>query len=239
MPLESYLRIVFIPCRKILGMKILDMPKGSRPRERLGKYGAACLGDAELLALILQKGNGKENAIDLGNRLILQYGLAGLCGCTLNELKGIGGMGEAKSCALLAAFEIARRQERAMKESAPLNTPAEAFAYLCPKMSHLEQEHFVVLHIDSKNRVKKEETVFIGTLNCSAIHPREIYKAALKESSAAIIVAHNHPSGDPSPSDDDRRITRRLAGVGKLVGIPLLAHIVIGKGKFELLEGNG
>lgn len=220
-------------------MRILDMPEDNRPRERLRDYGAGCLNDAELLALVLQKGIKGENAIDLSNRLIAQYGLAKLSNCTLSELQEINGMGEAKACAVVAIFEIARRQGRAMLEGKPIDCPKDAYEYLAPRMCNLEQETFVVLHIDSRNKVKKEETVFVGTLNCSAIHPREIFKAALRESAAAIIVAHNHPSGDPSPSEEDRRITKMLHGVGKLVGIPLLAHVVIGKGKFEALQGNG
>ena len=128
-----------------------------------------------------------------------------------------------------ALFELGRRQSRAMVSSKPLNSPQDVFDYLSPRMSHLEQEHFVVLLLDSKNRVKKEETVFIGTLNSSSVHPREIFKSAIRESANAIIVAHNHPSGDPTPSEEDKEITRRLVEAGKALNVKVLDHIVIGE----------
>jgi len=114
-----------------------------------------------------------------------------------------------------------------------MNSPKDVFEYLSPKMSHLQQEHFVVLLLDSKNRVKKEETVFVGTLNSSTIHPREIFKSAIKESANSIIVAHNHPSGDPTPSEDDEELTKQLKKVGEMLNVRVLDHVIVGKGRFH------
>ena len=172
----------------------------------------------------------------MSNRLIAKYGISKLSSCSLAELSEISGVGNAKACQVIALFELARRCVRAPVLSKPLNSPQDVFDYLSPKMSHLEQEHFVVLLLDSKNRVKKEETVFIGTLNSSSIHPREIFKSAIKESANAIIVAHNHPSGDPAPSEEDRAITRRLVEAGDFVNVDILDQIIIGKDSWLSLQ---
>jgi len=198
----------------------------------LAALGPSALSDAELLAIILKTGNKGENAIDMSNRLFSRHGLGKLSGCSLAELQEINGIGNAKACQIMALFELGRRQSRANVLSKPLNSPKDVFDYLSPRMSHLEQEHFVVLLLDSKNRVKKEETVFIGTLNSSSVHPREIFKSAIKESANAIIVAHNHPSGDPTPSEDDRRTTKKLMEIGKMMGVNLVDHIIIGKEQY-------
>lgn len=214
-------------------MRIKDIPEENRPRERLQRLGTASLSDAELLAIVLQKGTWKENVIDMSNRLIAKYGVGKLSDLSLKELQMIDGIGNAKACQVLALFELARRQGRALVSARPMNTPKDVFDYLSPRMSHLEQEHFVVLHLDSKNYVKKEETIFIGTLNASVIHPREIFKSAIREGANAIIIAHNHPSGDPTPSGDDKKITKLLSQVGKMLNVEVLEQIVIGREKYH------
>ena len=234
----SYPAHVYMPQNLPFSMKILDIPSENRPRERLQALGPSALSDAELLAIILKTGNKGENVIDMSNRLFSKYCLGKLSGCSLVELQEIKGIGGAKACQIQALFELGRRQSRANVLSKPLNSPKDVFDYLSPRMSHLEQEHFVVLLLDSKNRVKKEETVFIGTLNSSTIHPREIFKSAIKESANAIIVAHNHPSGDPTPSEEDKEITKQIVKVGHELNIEILDHVIIGGRLHESLIRN-
>jgi len=217
----------------------MDIPPQNRPRERLAAMGAAALSDAELLAIILKTGNRQENAIDMSNRLISKYGISHLSSCSLVELQALKGIGKAKASEVVALFELARRCSRAPVLSKPLNSPQDVFDYLSPKMSHLEQEHFVVLLLDSKNRVKKEETVFIGTLNSSSIHPREIFKSAIKESANAIIVAHNHPDNNSEPSDRDLEATKILTEASAYIGVKMLDHMIICKDQFFSLNDHG
>jgi len=173
------LELFLNPQNSPLYMRMLDISAENRPRERLLSQGASVLSDAELLALIFKTGNIGENVVDMSNRLLSQYGMEKLSDLSLTELQSVKGIGPAKAMQIVALFELARRQERTIVKSKPMNSPKDVFEYLFPKMSHLQQEHFVVLLLDSKNRVKKEETIFVGTLNSSSVHPREIFKSAI------------------------------------------------------------
>ena len=212
-------------------MIIKEMSIEQRPRERLERFGVDVLSEAELLAIVLNTGTKSENVIDMSHRLIKTYGVDKLSNCSLKELQAIKGIGRAKACKLLACFELNKRKFQ--NSGIFIKTPNNVFDYLSPKMSPLTKEHFVVLHLNSKNMVLKEEVVSIGTLNSALIHPREIFKSAIKESANSIILVHNHPSGDATPSPEDYEITSKLVEAGKLVDINVLDHVVIGKDDFR------
>ncbi len=209
-------------------MRIKDMPAESRPRERLQKFGAVSLSDAELLAIIIGKGTRKENAIDVANRLLSIHPMSQLPSLSVTELEGIGGIGTTKALQINSAFEIAKRCTQKSGKTT-ISSPEDAFEYAHSRFPSQDKEHFMVIHLNSKNKVLRSEIVSIGIINSSLAHPREIFKSAIKENAYAIILAHNHPSGDPTPSEEDKAITEQLIHAGKLIGIPLLDHIVIGK----------
>jgi DNA repair protein RadC len=219
-------------------MKIKDIPLQNRPRERFSRLGASVLSDAELLAIILQNGTCGENIIDVSNRLITEFGLNKLSSLSLKELQTIKGIGPAKAMQIKAVFELNKRVKIQNGQIA-LSSPKEVFDYLQPKMSCLDKEHFVVLLLDSKNKLIKEETVSIGTLNSSVIHPREIFKSAIKESANSIILVHNHPSGNPLPSAEDKQITERLLKAGEVISIEIIDHIIIGKNSYYSFDESG
>ncbi len=210
-------------------MRIKDIPFENRPRERLEKHGAGVLSDAELLAVILKTGNKDENVIDMSNRVISKYGFDKLSSCSLKELQEIKGIGSAKSCQIVALFELNKRHALSKLEGKPIKTAKDVFEYCSPKLSGTDKEHFLILHLDTRNRVIKEEIVSVGTLNSALIHPREVFKSAIKESANAVILVHNHPSGDPTPSEEDKQMTERLFEAGELLGIKVLDHVIIGK----------
>src|SRR3989338_9769475 len=211
-------------------MKIKEMVAEYRPRERLMGQGVNVLSDAELLAVILQKGTKEENVIDLSHRILSLYSLEKLQSCSLKELSSLKGIGEAKACQILALFELGRRLKSSLTHKR-ISHPQEVFEYMSPKVSHLDKEHLYLLHLDSKNNIVKEELISIGTLNSSLIHPREVFKSAIRESANAVILVHNHPSGDPTPSDEDRQVTERIVEAGELLKIKVLDHVIVGKGK--------
>jgi DNA repair protein RadC len=213
-------------------MRIKDISLENRPRERLEKQGAASLSDAELLAVILKTGNKEENVIDMSNRLISKHGIDKLSSCSLTELQEINGIGKAKASQILALFEFNKRHNLAKQNGKPIKSAKDVFDYVSPKVSSLDRECFMVLHLDTKNRVIKEEVVSVGTLNSSIVHPRELFKSAIKESANSVILAHNHPSGDPTPSQEDEEMTDRIMDAGKLLGIDVLDHVIIGKDEF-------
>lgn len=210
-------------------MRILDIPKEDRPRERLLSFGASSLSNAELLALILGNGTKNMNVIDLSNSLLSEFGLEGFSSCSLNELKKIKGVGPAKASQILALVEFNKRFSRSSTPKTRFSDAKEVFKFLSPKMCDLDKEHFFVLLLDSKNRLIHDCAVSVGILNSVLVHPREVFKVAIKESANSIIIAHNHPSGDPTPSEEDLKITEQLFNAGKTLNIPLLDHVIIGK----------
>lgn len=213
-------------------MRIKDISIEGRPRERLFKFGPSALSDAELLAIILQKGTKNENAIDLSNRLIMKFGLDNLSQCSLHELEQIKGIGIAKACQIQALFEINNRNTSSKYGKKPVKCAKDVYNYISPFLKDLKKELFITLHLDSKNAIVKNDTVSLGTLNASLIHPREIFKSAIKESANSIILVHNHPSGDPSPSEDDKKITEKLISAGELLDIKVLDHVIVGKNSY-------
>ncbi len=210
-------------------MKITDISPENRPRERLETQGCSSLSTAELLAIILKSGTKKENVLEICNKLLSKYGLEKLANCTLQELKEEHGIGNAKACQLVALFELFRRAGCAKKEAQPIKKAADIAGLYLPRMKHLPQEQFVAVYLDTKNKIICDQIVTVGTINASIIHPREVFHGAIKNLANAVIVVHNHPSGDPSPSKEDLEITQRLEKTGEVMGIRLLDHIIIGR----------
>jgi len=213
-------------------MKIKDISKENRPRERFLKNGAMSLSDAELLAVILQKGSKKENVVDMSNRLLSKHGIDKLCDLSLKELQEIDGIGPAKAMQIKALFEFNKRHNLSRQNGKPIKSAKDVYDYASQRLNSNDKEHFMVLHLDSKNRIIKDEVISIGTLNASIIHPREIFKSAIKESANSIILVHNHPSGDSEPSAEDEQVTEKLFGAGELLNIKVLDHVIIGKDNY-------
>jgi len=220
-------------------MKILDILPENRPIERLNKLGANALSNAELLAIILRTGTKSENVIDLSNKLLSSFTLAKLSDCSLTQLQEIKGIGKTKSSQILALFELTRRISLAKSNITKITCAKDVFDYMQPKIGHLKQEVFVVILLDSKNNVIKDEIIAKGTLNSTLIHPREIFKPAIRESANSIILVHNHPSGDPTPSVQDTEIIKKLDNLGDVFGIDLADHIIIGLNKWWSREESG
>jgi len=213
-------------------MRIKDISLENRPRERLEKQGAVTLSDAELLGVILKTGNKEENVIDMSNRLISKYGVSKLSSCSLRELQEIKGIGKAKASQILALFEFNKRHNLAKQNGKPIKSAKDVFEYCHPKVNGADKEHFMILHLDTRKRVIKDEIVSVGTLNSSLIHPREVFKSAIKESANSIILVHNHPSGEPDPSNEDEDITEKIFDAGELLNIQVLDHVIIGDNKY-------
>ncbi|MGV2622246.1 DNA repair protein RadC [Halobacillus sp. ACCC02827] len=220
---------------------IKDVPKEERPRERLMQLGAGRLSNQELLAIMLGSGTKQESVMELAGRLLVHFeGILLLKDATIEELTAIRGIGSAKAVMLMSAIELGRRLHQ-MKpvERYMIRSPEDGADFIMEEMRDLKQEHFICLFLNTKNQVIHRQTVFIGSLNASIVHPREVYKEAVKRSAASIICAHNHPSGDPTPSQEDIQVTRRLKECGKMIGIELLDHLVIGDRKFISLKEKG
>ncbi|MBI2151434.1 DNA repair protein RadC [Candidatus Woesearchaeota archaeon] len=210
-------------------MKILEMSSEERPRERLEKCGAEALSAAELLALILKSGTKKENVLVLANRLLSKYGLEKLAQSSLRELEQEHGIGKAKACQLMAVFELWRRIPNYKVEKPKISCAREVAEIYLPKLKEVKEERFYALYLNTKNKIVAEEMVSLGTINSSIVHPREIFHGAVKHLANAVIVLHNHPSGEVQPSAEDLEVTEKLQEAGETLGIPLLDHLIIGK----------
>ena len=220
--------------------KIKDLLKSERPREKLAKHGVSALSDAELLAVILRTGTYKENAIELSRELLKKFNIKILSRIDITRLKKIFGIGEAKACQITACFELGRRLALFRKEKTQkISRPKDIAALIYPKLAGLKKEHLIGIYLDSRKRIVKEETIFIGSLNASIVHPREIFEIALNEGAVAVILMHNHPSGDIRPSDEDIKITRELAKAGEMLGIDVLDHIIIAEKKYFSMREKG
>jgi len=210
-------------------LRIEDIPAGDRPSNRLLSNGAASLSNAELLSIILKSGSVAENAINLSQRVLSQFDLKQLSAINVPQLMKIHGIKSGKAVQIVACFELARRLEMFDGQSKfKINSPEDVYRRLYPAMRESKKEHFVELCLDTKNQVIREDTISIGSLNANIVHPREVFRTALIESAAHIIVAHNHPSGDPTPSREDIDITKKLVETGKIMGIDVLDHVIIG-----------
>jgi len=219
-------------------MRIKDISKENRPRERFQKLGASALSDAELLAIILQKGTKEENVIDMSNRLISKYGLNKLSDLSLNEIQEIKGIGPAKAMQILAISEITKRCNLSKKAIKKITNASDVFDLFHEKLKDEKQEHFYVLMLNNMNHVVEEKLISKGILDKTLIHPRELFRYAIKNSVSKIILVHNHPDGDSTPSKNDLEITEELAKAGNIIGIKILDHVIIGKGeKWSWKEG--
>ena len=212
-------------------MRIKDISNEQRPRERL-KSGQT-LNDAEILALILENGSKGENVIDLSHRLISTFGVEGLNSLSLAELTSIKGIGLAKASKLIAAFELSKRANSGKICEKVIKNPSDIASYYISKLKDLKKEHFIAVFLDSKNKIIKDEVISIGTLNSSLVHPREVFKEAIKCSANSVILVHNHPSGSTEPSDEDYRVNKVLIEAGELVGIKVIDHLIVGNGRWE------
>lgn len=220
-------------------LMIRDMPEEERPRERMSKYGAEVLSNAELLAIIIRTGTKAESAMTLAERLLNQAGEENLkyfVNSSVEDLSKIKGIGETKAMGIKAAIELGRRIQLVSKKPVKINTPLDASNLLMEEMRYYKKEVFKIIMLNIKNQVLGTENISIGNLNSSIVHPREIFIAAIKKYSAAIILAHNHPSGDPTPSIEDINVTKRIMEAGKILGIDVLDHIVIGDGVFVSMK---
>ncbi len=221
--------------------KIRDFPQDERPRERLLNEGADKLSNQELLAILLRTGTKKESVLELSQKLLKHFeGLRMLKDASVEEITTISGIGTAKAVQILSALELGRRMNRLTYDDRfVIRSPQDGANYVMEEMRFLSQEHFVCLYLNTKNQVLHKQTVFIGSLNASIVHPREVFKEALKRSAASLICIHNHPSGDPSPSREDIEVTKRLTECGKMLGIELLDHLIIGEQKYVSLKEKG
>jgi DNA repair protein RadC len=218
---------------------VRDLPVEDRPRERLARLGAGALSNRELLAVLVGSGSRRGSALDLAEGL-LAAGLRDLAGRSLAELEGAHGLGRAKATRVLAALELgARLACDARTPAAAFRTPESSARYLLPRYGARPVETFGVLALDVRHRLKHEAVVSVGCLTSSLVHPREVFKEAVSSRAAALILFHNHPSGDPEPSAEDISITRRLVSAGTLMGIEVLDHVILGAGRFVSLKERG
>jgi DNA repair protein RadC len=216
------------------------MPWYNRPGARLRRKGVFSLSDAELMAIVLGRGDKNENAVDLANRVLASYNFDKLADLTLPELEHEF-RNPVKAMKITAMFEIFRRTSKLMKKGfkSQIKTASDVYQYFVDELQNKTKEYFYALFLDTKNRILKEELISVGTLNESLIHPREVFNYAVKASCNAVILVHNHPSGDCVPSENDKVVTKELVEAGKIMGINVLDHVIIGKDGFISLKESG
>ena len=221
--------------------KITALPREARPRERLHVVGPQALGTTELLAIVLGTGTRACGVVPLAEQLLSTFGsLQDLSQARLEEIDRVQGVGPAKAAALVAAFELGRRAHAPAPASRyAIRTPADAARLLLPVMRSLDREHFRAVLLNTRHEVTAVVEVAVGSLDTAPIHPREVFKEAVRRSAAAVILAHNHPSGNPEPSADDLAITERLRAAGRIVGIDVLDHLIVGNGSVVSLRERG
>ena len=212
--------------------KIREMPREERPRERMREYGPNHLNNTELIAILLRTGTQGENVLSLSSRLLSSFGgLAGLGRASFGELCREKGLSEAKASHLLAALELGRRfVSLAPQERPAITAPDDAANLVMAEMCHLQQEHLRILLLNTKHQVLSIQEIYVGNVNSSVVRAAEVFRPAIKDNATAIVLAHNHPSGDPTPSEADVAITRELVSSGQLLGIDVLDHLIIGDG---------
>ena len=222
-------------------LKIQDLPSEDRPRERLILWGPEALSDIELLAVLIGSGTSKEGVLQLSQRLISEFGgLQPLFQAEFARIRQVPGLGPAKACMMAACFELTKRLTRQCPIlRSQIRTPEDIAAIFMSRMRYLKQEQLQASYLDIKNRLLSHRTISIGTLGSSIIHPRDIFRYAIDLPCAAIILVHNHPTGDPTPSQEDIQVTKRIIQAAEIMGIPLLDHVIIGDGRFVSLKEKG
>jgi DNA repair protein RadC len=219
------------------GRKIKDMPKAERPREKLMKTDPGFLDTGELLAILLGSGTQNENVLRIARKLLRKHKLEDLSSLRIRDLKNIPGIGDTKACQLLACFELGKRMFAEKKEFF-IKSPEDVYR-LTKEIENAKKEYLIAIYLNTGNSLIKKEVISIGGLNVNMIHPREVFQPAIANYAANVILVHNHPSGDPEPSEEDVKLTKRMVRAGKLMGVNVLDHIVIGNGKYTSLKETG
>ena len=217
-----------------------QLPPELRPRERLLEAGPGALSNSELLGILFGIGSREKTAVELAGEVISENGdLFGLHNATVHELVEMHGIGEAKACIILAAVEFGKRLGRVRNPGRPvISSPADVDGLLRGRIANLDRENFVVVLLNTKNEVLEAPTVSVGTLSAALVHPREVFKPAIRASAASVILAHNHPSGQVQPSREDREVTRRMSEAAEILGIEVLDHVILGDGYFSMKENE-
>jgi DNA repair protein RadC len=215
-----------------------QLPPELRPRERLLSEGPEALSSAELLGILFGSGSTKKTAVELASEVISENGdLFGLYSVSIHDLLKTHGIGEAKACIILAAVEFGKRLGRVRNPGRPvISSPADVDGLLRGRIANLDRENFVAVLLNTKNEVIECPTISVGTLSASLVHPREVFKPAIRASAASVVLAHNHPSGRVEPSREDREVTSRLVGAAEIIGIEVLDHVILGDGYFSMKE---
>jgi DNA repair protein RadC len=218
-----------------------DLPKPERPRERLQRFGAEALSSQELLALIIGRGVSGKPVMSIAQELMTRFGsIKTLSDATIEELSGIKGIGVAKAAQLKASFELAKRQEleRDLGDYR-ITDPESVVRAIRTSITDKAKEHFKLILLNTRNKIIRIATISVGTLNASLVHPREVFKEALIHNAFSVILAHNHPSGDCQPSEEDIRITKRLKDAGRIMGVEVLDHIIVANSEYFSFKGKG
>lgn len=222
---------------------VRELPENDRPRERLLNYGPRYLSNAELLALLLRSGSRDMSALQLAEQVLCIYkdvGVSAMMNVTPDELTRVKGIGKAKAAEIVAAIELGRRlYQESRSNRVTVKGPEDVAAYAMPVLRHEQRENFCIVLMNIKNQILSMPIISVGSLTSSIVHPREVFKAAVQGTAASIILVHNHPSGDPTPSREDISVTQRLVKVGQLMDIPVLDHVVIGDERYVSLKEQG
>lgn len=211
-------------------MNIKAIPSLERPREKLSSYGVEQLSNSELMAIVIQTGSRQKSALQLAESIIHMYhdGIGGLNNTTIEELMKVSGVGLAKACQITAAVELGKRVNKTeIKILGEVCSPLKVANFFQSELKHNNKEQFIAVFLNTKNKITSYEVISVGSLSASIVHPREVFNRAIKKSAASIILVHNHPSGNPKPSNEDIKITERLTKVGEVVGIKILDHLIV------------
>jgi DNA repair protein RadC len=223
-------------------LTIRELPRSERPRERLIDLGASSLSSAELLAILLGSGGSGRSAVQIGQAVLAEAGgaLRWIARQPVAALTTVAGIGTARAVTIHASLELGRRMAaEGRQDGSPVRSPRDVVEYFGPRMEDLPVEEFHVAVLDAQHRLERDITVTRGILNSSLVHPREVFREAIAERAAAVILVHNHPSGDPSPSPDDRTVTAQLVAAGRLLDIPVHDHVIIGRGRYTSFAEAG
>ncbi|QUI23331.1 DNA repair protein RadC [Vallitalea pronyensis] len=223
-------------------MRVKDLPSSERPYEKFETYGPSALSDAELLAIIIRSGSRKERSIELAQRIlgITEQGIRGIYGLSLDDLQQVSGIGRVKSIQIKAIAELSKRLSKYNAETKlKISSPGSIATLYMEEMRYLQQEHLKIVFLDTKNQIIADKFLTVGTVNASLINPREVFIQALRHHAVHVILLHNHPSGDPTPSQEDIAITKRIIEAGDIIGVRLLDHIIIGDGHYISLKERG